>query len=128
MRKTNYCWVWTANKYKDGYGQFKLSNGTPAQAHRIAYMMLVGPIPDELVIDHVVCHNPPCVNPAHLEAVTVAVNTYRGLSGGMNEFQCAKGHFYDEVGFYQQPKGKRCKQCVSDYGRARYRAKKEAAA
>jgi hypothetical protein len=47
------------------------------RAHRFAYELLVGPIPEGLVIDHL-CRNRRCVNPAHLEPVTAEENWRRG--------------------------------------------------
>lgn len=85
----------------------------------MAYEMLVGPIPKGLVIDHL-CRVRNCVNPAHMEPVTMAENTYRGLSGGMDERHCARAHDYEVYGYYQQRKGKRCKECVRIYGKERY--------
>ncbi len=69
------CWHWTGAKTDKGYGRFYL-NGNK-HAHRISYELLIGPIPNGLVIDHL-CRNPSCVNPAHLEPVTHVENVKRG--------------------------------------------------
>lgn len=76
----NGCLLWTgATGGKSGYGKFNAEAGVgsvPMQAHRFAYECFVGPIPDGLTIDHV-CRNPRCVNPAHLEPVTLGENLRR---------------------------------------------------
>lgn len=62
------CWVWTAYKMPNGYGNFR----TPQRhelAHRTAYRLFVGPIPDGLEILHS-CDTPSCVNPEHLSLGT----------------------------------------------------------
>lgn len=46
-------------------------------AHRLIYTMLIGEIPEGMVLDHL-CRNRRCVNPHHLEPVTVKENTHRG--------------------------------------------------
>ena len=69
------CWIWKPNSSVGGYGQFGL-NGKPQLAHRAAYKLLVGPIPPKLTIDHLCCVRS-CVNPQHLEAVTLAENLRR---------------------------------------------------
>lgn len=71
------CWEWMGPRHYKGYGK----TGTPGPdgsrfAHRVMYQYLVGPIPTGLVLDHV-CENKPCINPRHLEPVTVRVNTIR---------------------------------------------------
>lgn len=69
------CWVWQAYKDHKGYGQLRW--GRRAHwAHRLSYAAFIGPIPQLLQIDHK-CGNPSCINPAHLEAVTVEENRRR---------------------------------------------------
>lgn len=58
------CWVWTAGRTEDGYGEFR-AGGRRVLAHRHAYTTHVGPILDDLYVLHH-CDNPPCVNPDHL--------------------------------------------------------------
>ena len=91
------CWPWTASGSRDGYGQFS-ADGRGVRAHRFAYELLVGPIPEGLQLDHL-CRNPGCVNPAHLEPVTGWENTMRGNTpAAINAAKayCAKGHPLDE--------------------------------
>lgn len=71
--KTDGCWIWTGARNPQGYGQVRLDSQRKGPAHRAMYELLVGPIPEGLVIDHL-CSNPPCVNPDHLEPVTQRVN------------------------------------------------------
>lgn len=77
-RRPDECWHWQASLYRNGYGQF--DNGL---AHRFAYADAVAVIPDGLVIDHL-CGQKSCVNPRHLEPVTVAANTQRGYSANVS--------------------------------------------
>lgn len=71
------CWEWTIKvDQKTGYGQKTWGNRT-VLAHRWMYEVFNGPIPSELVIDHL-CRNRKCVNPWHLEPVTQSTNVSRG--------------------------------------------------
>ena len=75
------CWEWTASKFPQGYAQFRGERA--AVAHREAYLTLVGPVPQPLVLDHL-CRVRHCVNPAHLEPVTQQTNILRGILPAVN--------------------------------------------
>lgn len=61
-----------------GYG-WLAKDGGRVLAHRAAYELLVGPIPDGLTLDHL-CRNTKCCNPSHLEPVTNSENVRRALA------------------------------------------------
>lgn len=60
----NSCWLWTSSRKKGGYGGISWK-GKQDRAHRIAYSLTYGEIPDGLYVLHE-CDNPPCCNPKHL--------------------------------------------------------------
>lgn len=73
------CWPWKArrNDHRGSYGIWDRrvdGKRVARQAHRVAYEMRVGPIPEGLLIRHT-CDNPPCCNPAHLIPGTAAQNS-----------------------------------------------------
>lgn len=58
-----------------GYGRIKRpGERVGAMAHRVAYELAVGPIPDGMLVLHH-CDTPPCIKPAHLFVGTYADNT-----------------------------------------------------
>lgn len=80
------CWIWTGRVNPKGYGQFRPGGrGTSvAQAHRWAFELFVGSIPDGLHIDHL-CRVKACVNPRHLEPVTDLENKRRAAEARRRE-------------------------------------------
>src|ERR1035437_8879652 len=57
--KGNGCWLWIGARNRSGYGVFGVEYRN-VLAHRMRYMLLVGPIPDGMFVLHH-CDNPPCV-------------------------------------------------------------------
>lgn len=66
----NGCWMWAGRVRSGGRGYFAVYDsehpkGKHLRASRVAWEMLVGPIPEGLVVCHK-CDRPLCVNPSHL--------------------------------------------------------------
>lgn len=82
------CWIWTGARTKAGYGQVYVKPGGREYVHRVAYKLWIGPLPDDLQIDHVKsrgCVSRLCVNPRHLEPVTNATNSRRGARSKLTD-------------------------------------------
>lgn len=75
------CWNWSGYKKDFGHGQVKI-NGKAVATHRFAYELTHGPITPEQVVRHVVCDNPACCNPAHLDIGTHADNVADRVAKG----------------------------------------------
>lgn len=133
------CWLWTFTVQEDGYAQTSMGVGRQMFVHRVAYELLVGPIPDGFTIDHVRargCAHKHCVNVAHMEPVPPGVNTLRGDSAsGLNsrKTHCLYGHELagDNLYVYETKKNgvmRNCRICLRDAcRRQRERWKKQTA-
>lgn len=118
------CWNWRLGTTDKGYGQLGCSSNGKCYsylAHRLMYEATREPIPTELVIDHL-CRNHRCVNPEHLEVVTVKENNLRGYAPPAIEARkthCKHGHLFPRPsnGIYR-----RCSECEQIRWAARVKA------
>jgi hypothetical protein len=123
VQKTDTCWLWLGALH-NGYGGINV-DGKRTPVHRAAYELLIGPIPEGLVIDHL-CRVRNCVNPVHLEPVTNAENVLRGEGTGAHHARsthCPQGHKFTPENTYHSPTGRKCRICKAESKR-RYRMRK----
>jgi hypothetical protein len=133
------CWPWQGPMRSDGYGYlYDRRTNRNERAHRVAYELFVGPIPDGLQLDHVChsldhsciggsqCAHRRCCNPAHLEPVENRENTVRGRAGVVNggreasKTHCPKGHPYDDENTRLDRNGwRQCRSCERERARGR---------
>ena len=117
---TPTCWLWRGKIGEDGYGRFKSFGESQAMvAHRFGYLIHRGPIPEGLVLDHL-CRVRHCVNPWHLEPVTIGENVMRGdtiPARHASKTHCVNGHPFDarNTGRYTNRRTgrttRRCRAC-----------------
>jgi hypothetical protein len=122
-RRPDGCREWTGLVRSDGYGEIRHA-GVRVLAHRFAYVLLMGPIPAGLVLDHL-CTNRACVNVSHLEPVSAGENVRRGGVIGERATHCRNGHPYEAD--MPPGRGRRCRTCHRLNEAARRRKAREAA-
>jgi HNH endonuclease len=121
------CWLWQAHRTPNGYGQLRVG-GRWISAHRLAYQLFKGPIPDGLVPDHL-CGVKHCANPDHLEAVTPHENWLRGTAPMValhKAHRCQQGHDVTGPNAMVTQGRVRCRTCQRTYD-LRTRAKRKSA-
>jgi hypothetical protein len=107
--------MWIGCKTKNGYGRMHVGsryegNDRNVLAHRVAYELARGPIPDGLQVDHI-CRTRSCINPDHLELVTQRENILRGEGGSARNARkthCIRGHELMPPNLRIGPDGARC--------------------
>ena len=106
------CWVHLGTK-SDGYGIIE-RDGWFQLAHRYHYERILGPVAENLVLDHL-CRNRACCNPNHLQPTTRRENTLRGIGPtAVNAVKthCSRGHEYtQENTVIRKGGGRRCRTC-----------------
>lgn len=124
------CWEWLGAKNPSGHGRIVIGNRKQAPAHRVAYEFCVGPIPEGAHLDHL-CGNPSCVNPKHLEPVSLWENLRRAPNTpaviNAAKTHCPQGHPYDEANTCHSNGRRSCRACARQAQRDRYARDPEAA-
>lgn len=128
------CWEWTGQLNNYGYARLGLTAQKGVLAHRFAYELIEGPIPEGLTLDHL-CRVRHCINPAHLEPVTQRENTMRSpftrASLNAAATHCPSGHEYtpeNTMAVKQRGRMARiCRTCRNAY-QARKRAERRGVA
>jgi len=127
------CILRTAGLDRDGYSLIRESGGKTRRAHRVAYELLIGQIPQGLHLDHLchtrdmacpggpVCLHRRCINPAHLEPVAGLENTIRG--GNSRKTRCNNGHEFTPANTLMDRGKRSCRACNRDAA-ARYRLRR----
>lgn len=87
--------------------------------HVLSYTVLVGPIPEGLILDHL-CRNTLCVHPLHLEPVTRGENVLRGMAPNiliMRSGRCSRGHLIEgaNAGIWKGKAQPTCKTCHREH-------------
>lgn len=106
------CWLWTAGKDRCGYGRFGVK-GRNRLAHRVVYELAVGQIPQGLTLDHR-CKTRHCVNPGHLDPISLRENILRGDGVGVvnaARTHCAHGHEFTPENTYVARGKRHCREC-----------------
>lgn len=123
------CWLWSKFIGKDGYGRYQALQG-PRVAHRAAFEIYKGPIPEGLSVLHR-CDVRCCVNPDHLWLGTYSDNMYdmhkKGRHRKRFNGRCSKGHKLtdDNVRINSGTGQRRCKICIREWDRNHYHTKKK---
>lgn len=121
-KQDNGCWIWTASKFQNGYGRFIVDHSCIG-AHRFSYEHFKSAIPSGLQIDHL-CKTKSCVNPDHLEVVTLQENIRRF---NVARTHCKRGHEFTPENTYFKKGNKRvCRTCQREAGR-KYKSRLAAA-
>lgn len=111
------CWEWNAYRDGKGYGRVQYAGCPDRLAHRVAYKLLVGDIPEGMTLDHE-CENTSCANPCHV-SVKTSLDNYM-LSSKIGLATCKHGHQLTPDNVYVYPSNGRreCRTCAREYKRA----------
>ena len=94
------------------------------KAHRAAWMLANGPVPEGMVLDHI-CRDRACINLEHLRVVTQQENIMAGLHNIDNRSHCNQGHPFIKENIMVRKNGKReCAECNRERARRNWANRK----
>jgi len=138
VRGEQECWEWKGYISRGGYGRFRAGGRSlpAASAHRVAYVLAKGQIPDGMLVMHA-CDNRRCVNPSHLSIGSYADNNHDMMSKGRfnpdltaarakikSSTHCRNGHIYSAENTTFSRGRRVCKVCNRNSASARAMAQK----
>jgi len=105
------CWIWTGNLSHDGYPYMHVWK-RKRYMHRICFELEYGrEIPDGETLDHL-CRVRCCVNPFHMQQVSLADNIARGNYGWRGFLtHCKRGHPLSGENIYLWHNVRICRAC-----------------
>lgn len=111
VEKTATCWLWKGGRTgtNQEYGAHSFRNQLHT-AHRWSYILFIGPVTDEIVVDHK-CLNTLCVNPEHLQLLTSWESLQKRPLMRKNVSECKNGHPYTNDNSYYYQGNKQCRRC-----------------
>lgn len=117
VQKTDDCWLWTGSLTLAGYGSFHSPYIATRSAHRISWILSGRELASSDTLDHS-CPNRNCVNPGHLEPMSIGDNVRRSKNTfatiNAAKTHCKAGHPFDEANTYHTKKGGRCCRICRD--------------
>lgn len=115
------CWEWTGSRLRSGYGTCNVE-GIKTVAHRAQFWLVFGRIERGHEIHHK-CHNPACINPDHLESLSV--NEHARIGQKALQTHCKHGHEFTPQNTYRKvSNGTRvCRACAANRQREMRKSK-----
>lgn len=120
------CILWPGYINPDGYGIISY-NYRSHPAHRFLYQLAYGPLPSGMQVDHL-CRNRACINPNHLEPVTVKENVLRGMgfaAQNARKTHCKRGHPLSGENLIFSGGSRKCRICKLTRDNITRKARKE---
>lgn len=134
------CWIWQKTLSAAGYGVLTIGSRADgsrrlAYAHRVSFELFKGDLDPDLSIDHL-CRTTTCINPDHLEQVTIGENVRRGFGKwkqNASKTYCIRGHKYTEDNTRKLPskfgfERRQCRSCEPIWRARKLRRKQMAGA